>query len=252
MKIAVISDTHNLLREEVKDKLKECDLILHAGDICSPAIYDEFVSMDKPMLTVRGNNDGRWAKERGIPKMVDIFLSDIEGLHFDTRNLHIFMVHDRKDIPQKVLESNSDYDLVVFGHSHKYEKKQSKRTVFLNPGSCGPVRFRLPVTMAIVEDQFVEVEIDPGTEPGKVFPIEFITTQKIELASSEKSQQREISPGEMKMLVTKVVKDIKRNKSAEQIAKKHKISLELSEQICRLYLTHPGVSVDGILGKMGM
>lgn len=252
MRIAVISDTHNLLREEVLEQLKESDLILHAGDICSPEVYGAILSVGKPMLAVRGNNDGRWAKERGIPKAVDIYLSEIEGLCFDTRNLHIFMVHDRKDIPQKVLESNQDYDLVVFGHSHKYEKNQLGRTIFLNPGSCGPVRFRLPVTMALVEDKFVEVEIDPEKNPGKKFPVEFVTTEKIEPVSAEKSRQREVSPGEMKTLVTKVVKDIKRNKSAEYIAKKHKISLELAEQICRLYLTHPGVTVDGILGKMGM
>ena len=61
-------------------------------------------------------------------------------------------------------------------------------------------------------------------------------------------------PGEgfVRFYMHDVVKDIKKNKSAAQIAKKHRISLELSEQICRLYLTHPGVTVDGILGKMGM
>ncbi len=252
MKIAVISDTHNMLREEVIEKLKECDMILHAGDICTPVVYDSLKAMGIPLIAVRGNNDGKWAKERGIPKVVDIYLSEIEGLCFDTRNLHIFIVHDRKDIPKKVLESNRDYDLVVFGHSHKYEKSQLGRTIFLNPGSCGPVRFRLPITMAVLTDEFVEVEIDPATDPGKKFPVEFLATEKIELTSMKKSECREILPGEMKVLVTKVVKDIKRNKSAEQIAKKHKISLELSEQICRLYLTHPGVTVDGILGKMGL
>lgn len=245
MKIAVISDTHNLLRKEVKEKLKNCDLILHAGDICSPAVYDELVSLGKPMLAVRGNNDGKWAVAKGLLDVVDVCLSDVEGVeaegaHTVLSNLRIFMVHDRRDIPADILEGAGEYDLVVFGHSHKYEMFSVGNTHFLNPGSCGPVRFRLPVTMAIVES-------------------EFFTTQKIELdakrasvSGGDRSEVREVSPGEMKTLVTRVVKDIKRNKSAEYIAKKHKISKELSEQICRLYLTHPGVTVDGILQKMGL
>lgn len=240
MKIAVISDTHNLLREEVKVQLHDCDLILHAGDICSPAVYDALESLGKPMLAVRGNNDGRWAAEKGIPKVVDVRLSEVEGIPAlgkddAMQNLCIYMVHDRKDIPADILEGNEKYDLVVFGHSHRYETFYAGKTLFINPGSCGPVRFRLPVTMAVLEvsDKFL------------VHRIDFVQGRQAE-------QVREISPGEMKTLVTRVVKDIKRNKSAEYIAKKHKISLELSEQICRLYLTHPGVTVDGILGKMGM
>lgn len=230
MRIAVISDTHNLLREEVLEQLKESDLILHAGDICSPEVYDAILSVGKPMLAVRGNNDGRWAKERGVPSVVDTCLREVMGLR-------VFMVHDRKDIPREVLSDGGGYDLVVFGHSHKYEMNTLGKTVFLNPGSCGPVRFRSSVTMAVAE-------ISADRE---------ISIQKIEFYSGKKNNDsREVSPGEMKTLVTKVVKDIKRDKSAEYIAKKHKISLELAEQICRLYLTHPGVTVDGILGKMGM
>ncbi len=242
MKIAVISDTHNMLREEVKQKLKECDLILHAGDICSPAIYDALERFDKPMLTVRGNNDGKWTVEKGISKVVDTTLSEMEGLSFDARNLRIFMVHDRRDIPADILTDGGGYDLVVFGHSHKYDTFYVGKTLFLNPGSCGPVRFRLPVTMAMVE---ASTELD-AKNAG-------ITVRRIDIKEEKaKAETREISPGEMKMLVMRVVKDIKRNRSAEQIAKKHKISMELSEQICRLYLTHPGVTVDGILGKMGL
>ncbi len=241
MKIAVISDTHNLLREEVKEKLKESDLILHAGDICSPAVCDELISLAKPMLIVRGNNDGRWAVAKEIPEVVDTCLSQIDGVpaagtDVKQQNLRIFMMHDRNDIPSHVLKEDSGYDLVVFGHSHKYEVTKMGKTLVLNPGSCGPMRFRIPVTMAMVNAE----------EDGN------ISVQKIELETNKQSQPREVSPGEMKTLVTRVVKDIRRNKSAEYIAKRHKISLELSQQICRLYLTHPGVTVDGILGKMGL
>lgn len=235
MRIAVISDTHNLLREEVKIQLNDCDLILHAGDICSPAVYDELLLLGKPMLAVRGNNDGRWAAEKGIPKVVDTDLMDFR----------IYMVHDRKDIPAEILADGGGYDLVVFGHSHKYEEFFVGNTPFINPGSCGPMRFRLPVTMAMVEIS------DAGER--KAEKIMFGAKQFSDPATKEdESGIREVLPGEMKTLVTKVVKDIKRNKSAEYIAKKHKISFELSQQICRLYLTHPGVTVDGILGKMGV
>lgn len=240
MKIAVISDTHNLLREEVKQQLNMCDMILHAGDICSPAVYDTLLSLGKPVLTVRGNNDGRWAAERGIPDKVDSGIAEAESI--EEENLRIFMVHDKKDIPAGILAGGGDYDMVVFGHSHKYESFYVGKTLFLNPGSCGPIRFRMPVTMAVVE------VFEAGTMDEGMFKVHQINLSEIK----QKSEEREISPGEMKTLVTRVVKDIKRNKSAEYIAKKHKISMELSEQICRLYLTHPGVTVDGILGKMGM
>jgi putative phosphoesterase len=156
MKIAIISDTHNLLREEVKLQLKDCDMILHAGDICSPAVYDALVASGKPMLVVRGNGDGRWAAEKGIPKVVDTCLSELEGWSVfwkdsKMQNLRIYMVHDRKDIPADILEGNGKCDLVVFGHSHKYESFYAGKTLVINPGSCGLVRFRLPVTMAVVE-----------------------------------------------------------------------------------------------------
>lgn len=247
MKIAVISDTHNLLREEVKAQLHDCDLILHAGDVCSPAVYDELISIGKPMLTVQGNNDGRWAGEKGIQKVVDVRLSEVEGIpefgkDSKMQNIHIYMVHDRKDIPAEVLEGNTEYDLVVFGHSHKYENFYAGKTLVINPGSCGPVRFRLPVTMAVAEIR------DSADNTSDKFYV-----QRIDFAKEKQTAEvREITPGEMKMIVIRVVKDIRRNKSVEQIARKHKISPELAQQICRLYLTHPGVTVDGILGKMGI
>ena len=238
MRIAVISDTHNLLREEVKEYIMDCDVILHAGDICRPDVYGQIAALGKPFYAVRGNNDGKWAVEKEIPDCLDI---ELEGWR-------IFMVHDRRDIPKEVLADGGGYDLIVFGHSHKYETFSVGETLFVNPGSCGPVRFRLPVTMAIVEigasDAHVTSAFVQKVELGARTP---------SLSGADKEfSDREISPGEMKTLVTAVVKDIKKNKSAAQIAKKHRISLELSEQICRLYLTHPGVTVDGILGKMGM
>lgn len=247
MKVAMISDTHNLLRGEVKEQLHGCDLILHAGDVCSPAVYDTIADLGKPMLTVRGNNDGRWAAEKGIPKVLDIRLSEVKGISgvvegSKMQNLRIYMVHDRKDIPAEVLEGNTEYDLVVFGHSHKYESFYAGKTLVINPGSCGPMRFRLPVTMAVAEI------CDLPENTSDKFRL-----RRIDFAKEKQTAEvREITPGEMKMIVIRVVKDIRRNKSVEQIARKHKISPELAQQICRLYLTHPGVTIDGILGKMGI
>lgn len=231
MKIAVISDTHNLIRGEVKEHLRNCDVIFHAGDMCKLEIYDEISAWGKPFYAVRGNNDGKWAAEKEIPDRLDI---ELEGWR-------IFMVHDRRDIPKNILENGIGRGIVVFGHSHKYETFSVGETLFLNPGSCGPSRFGLPVTMAIVT-----------TEDFCIHKVEIAAGKGLFGNAGQGSAQREISPGEMKTLVAAVVKDIKRNKSAAQIAKKHRISPELSEQICRLYLTHPGVTVDGILGKMGL
>jgi hypothetical protein len=134
MKLAILSDTHGLLRPQVLEYLKTADAILHAGDINTQAIVDQ-LRQYAPLYIVRGNNDKEWAQ--AIPHDLTVTLG---GLHF-------YMVHNKKDVPANL----SGVDVVVYGHSHKYAQEEKEGVLWLNPGSCGPRRFHQEITLAIVE-----------------------------------------------------------------------------------------------------
>ena len=135
-KIAVISDTHDLLRPEVLTVLKDCEAILHAGDIMSPEIVRQLKEI-APLYVVRGNADQVWAED--LPDRLSVEL-------YGTR---IFITHKKKDDPKDL----SNIDLVINGHSHRYGELTEGSTTFLNPGSCGPRRFSQPITMAVMTVQ---------------------------------------------------------------------------------------------------
>ena len=143
IKMGIISDTHGLLREEVKERLKDCTYIFHAGDVDRPEILDELRTMGF-LYVVRGNNDGYWAQNLR------------RSLNFSVGNVKFFMVHDRKDAAWEL----GDTQVVVFGHSHKYFCQEIDGRLWLNPGSCGRNRFGGEVTMAVmtVENGSWEVE----------------------------------------------------------------------------------------------
>ena len=217
MKIGIISDTHGLLRPEVLSALNGCEAILHAGDVCRQEILDELEKI-APVYVVRGNNDKEWAEN--IPVLLD----------FEIAGLRVFMTHKKTDLPDDL----SPYDLVVFGHSHKYEESHRGKTLLLNPGSCGPRRFNQPITLAILEI------VDRN-----------ITVTKIVIPHNGKTlavPKRE----DLKAQISTVVKEIQKGHSMERIALRHGWNVDLVEQIARLYVTHPGVTVDGILEKMGV
>ena len=120
MKLAILSDTHGLLRPQVTEHLKGVDGILHAGDINRPEIVAKLKEY-APLFVVRGNNDKEWAE--AIPRELTFSL---EGVTF-------YMIHNKKEIgelPQGV-------NVVVFGHSHKYAREEKNGVLWLNPGSCG-------------------------------------------------------------------------------------------------------------------
>ena len=143
IKMGIISDTHGLLREEVKERLKDCTYIFHAGDVDRPEILDELRTMGF-LYVVRGNNDGYWAQNLR------------RSLNFSVGNVEFFMVHDRKDAAWEL----GDTQVVIFGHSHKYFCQEIDGRLWLNPGSCGRNRFGGEVTMAVmtVENGSWEVE----------------------------------------------------------------------------------------------
>jgi putative phosphoesterase len=129
--IAIISDTHGILREPVIAELDAANCIIHAGDIDTASIADA-VRMLGETYMVRGNNDMDWAKE--LPASISVTM---EGVRF-------FIVHNRKDVPQHL----SDVDVVIYGHSHKYLSEVIDGVLYLNPGSCGKRRFNMELTMS--------------------------------------------------------------------------------------------------------
>lgn len=148
MKIAILSDTHGLLRPEVVELLKTVDVILHGGDINKQSIVDE-LRQYAPLYVVRGNNDKDWAE--AIPHDLTVTL---EGLTF-------FMVHNKKEVPKELLGVN----VVVFGHSHKYVQQEQDGVLWLNPGSCGPRRFHQEITMMLAEAADGRITVDKITIP---------------------------------------------------------------------------------------
>lgn len=131
--IGVISDTHGLLRPEVFAIFRDVSLILHAGDIGSADVLDALKTL-APVIAVRGNNDtGAWAK--GIPETEVAKVGPVK----------IYMIHDVKTI---AWDSVRNCDVVVSGHSHRPSIDKRDGVLALNPGSAGPRRFKLPISVA--------------------------------------------------------------------------------------------------------
>lgn len=148
MKLAILSDTHGLLRPEVMEQLKSADAILHGGDINKQSIVDE-LRQYAPLYIVRGNNDKEWAAT--IPHDLTVTLG---GVTF-------FMVHNKKELPAKL----DGVNVVVFGHSHKYVQEEKDGILWLNPGSCGPRRFRQEITMMVAEATDGTLRVEKVTIP---------------------------------------------------------------------------------------
>ena len=143
MKIAILSDTHGLLRPEVAEHLKTADVILHGGDINKQSIVDA-LQQYAPLYVVRGNNDKTWAEH--IPHDLTVTLG---GMTFA-------MVHNRKEVPADL----TGVDVVVFGHSHKYVQEEKDGILWLNPGSCGPRRFHQEITMMMAEAKDGKLQVE--------------------------------------------------------------------------------------------
>ena len=143
MNIAILSDTHGLLRPEVVEYLKTADAILHAGDINRPEIVEE-LKRYAPLYIVRGNNDKEWAEH--IPHHLTVTLG---GVSF-------YVVHNKKEIPADL----PGIDAVVFGHSHKYLQEEKDSLLWLNPGSCGPRRFHQEITMMMAEAEDGKLQVE--------------------------------------------------------------------------------------------
>ena len=145
--IGVISDTHSLLRDEALATLRGSDLILHAGDIGSEDVISS-LSEIAPVKAVRGNIDkGEWAAR--FPESESV---RIEGIRF-------YLLHRIRDLDLDPIAEG--IHVVVSGHSHKPSVKEIGGVTYLNPGSAGPRRFKLPICLArvVVEGENTEIEI---------------------------------------------------------------------------------------------
>jgi uncharacterized protein len=150
--VGVISDTHGLLRPEAVDALRGSHLIIHAGDVGDPAIVDRLRGI-APVYAVRGNIDkGDWATRLPMTELVEA-----GGCLF-------YVLHD---IAQLDLDpAVAGVAAVVFGHSHQPAIETRDGVLFLNPGSAGPRRFKLPIAVARVrvsgqrlEPQIIELRV---------------------------------------------------------------------------------------------
>ncbi|EWC41411.1 YfcE family phosphodiesterase [Pseudomonas stutzeri] len=147
MRIGLISDTHGLLRPEALAALRGCQRIIHAGDIGKPAVLDGLRAI-APLEAIRGNIDGDdWALP--LPERLD--------LHIGGLTLHVLHNLKQLDIDPRV----AGIDVVIAGHSHKPKVERRDGVLYINPGSAGPRRFSLPISLALLElnDGDAQVEL---------------------------------------------------------------------------------------------
>jgi len=147
MKIGLISDTHGLLRPQALAALEGCERIVHAGDIGKPEILDALRQL-APLTAVRGNNDrGDWAE--ALPQQIELELA----------GLRLYVVHQPAHLPADL--AGRGIRVAVCGHSHKPLIEEKGGLLLVNPGSAGPRRFKLPVTVGLlhVERDQVRAEV---------------------------------------------------------------------------------------------
>ena len=149
--IGLISDTHGLLRQEALRALEGSDLIIHAGDVGDPKILEELRRL-APVVAVRGNIDtGTWSAD--LPETAVV----------QAGSALIYVLHDIKALDLK--PTAAGIAMVASGHSHKPSREEREGILYVNPGSAGPRRFNLPVTVA---------RVDPRQKPWRVEFVELL------------------------------------------------------------------------------
>jgi putative phosphoesterase len=144
--IGLISDTHGLLRKEALEALRGSDLIIHAGDVGNPEIL-EALGKIAPVIAVRGNVDMEpWAQ--ALP----------ETAVAEAGAVSIYVLHDVNALDLN--PTAAGFPIVVSGHSHKPGKRERDGVLYINPGSAGPRRFHLPVTVARLKLGRVPYEVE--------------------------------------------------------------------------------------------
>ena len=217
-KIAILSDTHSLLRMEVKNVITECEAVIHAGDIADRTTYEEIRNFCRSYF-VRGNADKALAD--CLP----------EEMKFELYGFRFYMVHNKKHMKQDL----SGIDIVIYGHSHKYQESRKDGIFFFNPGSCGPRRFHQPVTMAVLT-------LD---EEEHTFSVE-----KKDFSPVFRPETQMLPSRDMEKLITNIMKDMDAGRSVKKIADRNRVEEEFVNQILQIYTTHQGIDVLGILNRL--
>ena len=165
MRIGIISDTHGLLRKEVENQLKDCDLIVHCGDIGKQEVIDKLSELGKVEL-IKGNVD----------KDIDISLAPKDKI-IEVMNKRIYLIHNIAELNIDLYKGN--IDIVMYGHSHKAKIYDEEGILYINPGSVGPRRFKLPTTMmklTILDNESKDIqETKENTFIYKCYRVEQIT-----------------------------------------------------------------------------
>ena len=131
--LGVISETHGLLRPEAQDVLRGSDMIVHAGDIGSPEVLRALEAL-APVLAVRGNNDrGEWAKALPLRETLELGRASI------------YMLHEINELD--LVPRAAGFSAVIAGHSHQPRCEERDGVLYFNPGSAGPRRFTLPISV---------------------------------------------------------------------------------------------------------
>jgi hypothetical protein len=138
MRVGVLSDTHGLVRPEAAPALAGVDLLIHAGDVGDAETLRRLRALGPPLHAVRGNVDrGVWARELPETEVVEVAGHRLYVLH---------------DLGQLDLDPRAaGFGAVIYGHSHHPEVRRERGVLYLNPGSCGPRRFSLPVSIALLD-----------------------------------------------------------------------------------------------------
>jgi uncharacterized protein len=147
LRVAVLSDTHGLMRPEALAFARGSDYIIHGGDIGSAKILDDLAAI-APVIAVKGNNDGHaWAADLPETEMVRV------------GGVFIYVIHDILQLDIDAL--GAGVQVIVSGHSHMPRIDQRDGICYVNPGSCGPRRFKLPISVAelLVEDTKLSARI---------------------------------------------------------------------------------------------
>ena len=149
MKIGVVSDTHGLLRPEVAPALKGVERILHLGDVGKPSILEE-LSKIAPVTAIRGNVDREGSCGK-LPETDVVLIEDSKG-----RSHYLYMLHDLKTL--HLDPAAAKFAAVLSGHTHVPNFHTKKGVLYFNPGSCGPRRFELPVTVGLLTIEKSEIK----------------------------------------------------------------------------------------------
>ncbi|TSD56073.1 metallophosphoesterase family protein [Variovorax sp. KBS0712] len=147
IRVGLISDTHGLLRPQAVAALQGCDFIVHGGDIGDAGILDALAAI-APLTVVRGNND-REAWAGAIPETAFLKVGDV----------HVYAIHDLSQID--IDPAGAGVRVVISGHSHQPKVEERGGVLYVNPGSAGPRRFKLPIAVAelIVDGDTVSARI---------------------------------------------------------------------------------------------